>query len=134
MVTLDVLRPGEVFGEQALIGEGSHRSATVMALERTETLRLTKSDFESLWESHPGVTMTVAKMLDARLRATSQALLEALYLSAETRVMRHLSQLADIYSHQATVTIPSPRTIWRRWPEPPARPSTGSSVTPGTKD
>ena len=106
VVTLDVLRPGEVFGEQALIGEGSHRSATVVALERTDTLRLTKSDFESLWESHPGATMTVAKMLDTRLRATSQALLEALYLPAETRVMRRLSQLADIYSHQATVTIP----------------------------
>jgi CRP-like cAMP-binding protein len=50
--------------------------------------------------------MTVAIMLDTRLRATSQALLEALYLPAETRVMRRLSQLADIYSHQATVTIP----------------------------
>jgi CRP-like cAMP-binding protein len=106
VVTLDVLRPGEVFGEQALIGEGSHRSATVVALERTETLRLTKADFESLWESHPGATMAVAKMLDSRLRATSQTLLEALYLSAETRVMRRLAQLADIYAHQTTVTIP----------------------------
>jgi CRP-like cAMP-binding protein len=37
-------------------------------------------------------------MLDARLRATSQALLEALYLPAETRVLRRLSHLAALYA------------------------------------
>ena len=40
------------------------------------------------------------------LRATSRALLDALYLSAESRVMRRLQYLADIYATHATHSIP----------------------------
>ena len=106
LVTLDVLRPGDVFGEQALIDDGAVRSATVVALERTETMRFHRREFEVLWEHHPEVAMVVAKMLDSRLRATSRALLDALYLPAETRVMRRLQYLADIYATHATHSIP----------------------------
>ena len=106
LVTLDVLRPGDVFGEQALIDEGSVRSATVVALERTETMRFHRVEFEELWKNHPDVAMVVAKMLDARLRATSQALLDALYLPAETRVMRRLHYLSEIYVNHASQSIP----------------------------
>jgi CRP-like cAMP-binding protein len=50
--------------------------------------------------------MVVAKMLEARLRSTSQALLDALMLPAKTRVMRRLAFLADIYAGHATQSIP----------------------------
>lgn len=105
LVTLDVLRPGDVFGEQALIDEGSVRSATVVALERTETMRFHRREFKSLWEN-PDVAMVVAKMLESRLRATSRALLDALYLPADTRVMRRLHYLADVYATHASQSIP----------------------------
>jgi CRP/FNR family cyclic AMP-dependent transcriptional regulator len=96
--TLNVLGPGDAFGEQALIGESSLRSATVVALERTETRRFTRAEFETLVADHPSAARVVAQMLDARLRATSQALLEALYLPADTRVLRRLSHLAALYA------------------------------------
>jgi CRP-like cAMP-binding protein len=96
--TLNVLGPGDAFGEQALIGESSLRSATVVALERTETRRFTRAEFETLVGDHPSAARVVAQMMDARLRATSQALLEALYLPAETRVLRRLSRLAGLYA------------------------------------
>jgi CRP-like cAMP-binding protein len=106
MITVDVMRPGNSFGEQALISDGAVRSATVVALERVETLRLTRDDFRALWEEHPGASMVVAKMLEARLRSTSQALLDALHLPARTRVMRRLSFLADIYAGHSSQSIP----------------------------
>jgi CRP/FNR family cyclic AMP-dependent transcriptional regulator len=106
LVTLDVLKPGDVFGEQALLDDHSVRSATVVALERTETMRFHRQEFEALWDNHPDVALVVAKMLDARLRATSQALLEALYLPAETRVMRRLHMLAGIYARHTSHSIP----------------------------
>jgi CRP-like cAMP-binding protein len=106
MFTVDVMRPGNSFGEQALINEGAVRSATVVALEKVETLRLTRDEFRALWEEHPGASMVVAKMLEARLRSTSQALLDALNLPAKTRVMRRLAFLADIYAGHATQSIP----------------------------
>jgi len=101
MVTLDVLGRGDAFGEQALIGAGFRRSATVVALERTETRRLARDEFEALLADHPLTIMVVARMLDARLRATSQALLEALHLPAEARVLRRLAYLAEIYADRA---------------------------------
>jgi CRP/FNR family transcriptional regulator, cyclic AMP receptor protein len=97
VVTLDVLGPGDAFGEQALIGESSRRSATVVALERTETRRFTRKEFEVLVADHPSAAIVVAQMLDGRLRATSQALLEALYFPADTRVLRRLAHLATLY-------------------------------------
>ena len=106
VVTLDVLRPGDAFGEQALLGEGSLRSATVVALEPTETMRLTRLEFDALCDNHPDAARVVAQMLDVRLRATSRALLEALHLPAEGRVMRRLTYLADIYVDHPSKSIP----------------------------
>jgi CRP/FNR family cyclic AMP-dependent transcriptional regulator len=106
VVTLDVLHSGDAFGEQALIGESSERSATVVALERCETMRLARSDFEALWAEQLGVAWLLFGVLDARLRATSQALLDALYVGAESRVLRRLARLAEIYAKHPSGAIP----------------------------
>ncbi len=106
VVTLDVLVPGDAFGEQALLGNESTRSATVVALERTETMSFTRGEFEALWENHPDAARAVAAMLDARLRATSRALLDALTLPVETRVLRRLVHLAGIYADRPSRAIP----------------------------
>jgi CRP-like cAMP-binding protein len=106
VATLDVLRPGEAFGEQALVGDDDRRSATIVALERTETMRLTCDDFVTLLVEQPNTRRLLVAMLDARLRATSQSLLEALYLPADTRVFRQLGRLAAIYSGPGESAIP----------------------------
>jgi CRP-like cAMP-binding protein len=106
VATLDVLRPGEAFGEQALVGDDDRRSATIVALESTETMRLTRDEFVKLLVDQPNTGRLLVAMLDARLRATSQSLLEALYLSADTRVFRQLGRLAAIYSGVGSGAIP----------------------------
>ena len=106
VVTLDVLRPGEAFGEQALIGDDGQRSATVVALERVETMRLTRTDFDNLLVEHPATALLLVAMLNERLRATSQRLLDAMYLPADARVFRQLGHLADIYADHASGAIP----------------------------
>jgi CRP/FNR family cyclic AMP-dependent transcriptional regulator len=105
-VTLNVLRAGDAFGEQALIGEAPLRSAGVVALERAETLRFTRAEFEALLAEHPKAARVVAEMLNSRLLATSQALLEALYVPADSRVLRRLSHLAEIYANHSSKAIP----------------------------
>jgi CRP-like cAMP-binding protein len=104
VATLEVLRTGDAFGEQALIGDEA-RSATVVALEPSETLRLTRADFEALLEHEPAIARLLVAMLDARLRATSRYLLEALYMPADARVFRQLSRLADIYVGQSVIPV-----------------------------
>ncbi len=106
VATLDVLRPGEAFGEQALVGDNDRRSATIVALERTETMRLTREDFVKLLADQPNTGRLLVAMLDERLRATSQSLLQALYLPADARVFRQLGRLAAIYTELGSDSIP----------------------------
>jgi CRP/FNR family transcriptional regulator, cyclic AMP receptor protein len=103
---LEVLGPGEGFGEQALISESSHRSATVVALKRCETMRLTRPNFEELLAAHPKVAMLLVQVLESRLRATSRNLADALYSSVEQRVCRRLAALAEIYATHGSGVIP----------------------------
>jgi CRP-like cAMP-binding protein len=51
-VALAVLRPGDQFGEQALIGGGC-RNATVRCSTAVDALRLNRADFLSLLTEHP---------------------------------------------------------------------------------
>ena len=51
--TLAVCGPGDMFGEMALIGEQTRRSATVEALEDAETLCVHELDFGRLRRDHP---------------------------------------------------------------------------------
>jgi len=106
IATLDVLGPGETTGEQALIGDESVRSATVVALEDAQTLQLLRSDFAALLSNHPDIQSALIRILDARLRRTSQALLEALYLPAEARVLSRLVRLGRIYAGHAAGSLP----------------------------
>ena len=53
-VLLDVLGPGQAFGELALLLPGERRSATVSALEDGETRSVFRDDFARLQRSHPG--------------------------------------------------------------------------------
>ena len=52
---LDVIGPGEAFGELALLSPGSRRSATVESLDDGETLSVYRDDFALLQSEHPGV-------------------------------------------------------------------------------
>jgi CRP-like cAMP-binding protein len=94
---LNVVGPGEMFGELALIGAG-RRTATVEALEPAETRSIHRPDFERLRAEHPAVTDVMVAVLAGRVSRLSQHLLEALYLPSDKRVRRRLAELARVYA------------------------------------
>lgn len=77
--TLATLGPGGVFGELAMVGEGS-RSAAATAQEQTRLLVLTREGFQALVDNEPVLGLKVmgrfAAMLADRLRVTTQLLSE----------------------------------------------------------
>lgn len=97
VATLRIRGPGEVIGEVALLHESSRRTATVVALERTETLMLHRDAFAELRQNHPSVDEFLLALLADEVRRLSNLLVEALYVPAETRVLRRLSALTDLY-------------------------------------
>jgi len=97
-VIVDVLGPGDAFGERALIGSPRSRTATVTALERCETLSLGRDQFESLRTSYPGIDRFLVELLSARVDRLNRYLLEALYVPAERRVLGRLLELCQLYA------------------------------------
>ena len=106
VATLDVLHAGDTFGEQALVDAAGERTATVTAIEHTETPALDRAGFDRIRAEHPGVDHFVMMVLSARLRATSRQLLDALYLPADTRVVRCVARMYAIFSVDTDGTIP----------------------------
>jgi len=96
-VLLDVLGPGQSFGELALLLPGERRSATVSALEEGETRSVFRDDFARLQRSHPGVKDVLLRLLAEQVRRTSDRIVEAHHVDADTRVRRRLCELAAIY-------------------------------------
>jgi CRP-like cAMP-binding protein len=102
--TLAVLSPGQSFGEFALIGDGRPRSATIAALEPSETLALGRADFVAV--RRQGVDALLVEALAARVHELSDALLEALYVGVDRRVIRRLVALAEVYQAEPDAAQP----------------------------
>jgi CRP/FNR family transcriptional regulator, cyclic AMP receptor protein len=104
-VTFSVQGPGEAFGELALVEAGASRSTTVVALEPGETHAVAGDDFARLRRQYPAVNDVLVRLLAQRLRRQSELLVEALFETAETRVLRRLSELAELYGAGAPGTV-----------------------------
>jgi len=96
-VLVDVLGPGQSFGELALLQGDARRSATIEALEASETRSVYRDDFARLQRDHPGVKDVLLRLLAEQLRRSTDRVVEAHYVDAETRVRRRLSELALTY-------------------------------------
>ena len=105
-VLLDVLGPGEAFGELALLLPGARRSATVSALEDGETRSVFRDDFARLQQTHPGVKDVLLRLLAEQLRRMSERLVEAHHVDADTRVRRRLLELARSYASENGAVVP----------------------------
>ncbi|HVF74930.1 MAG TPA: Crp/Fnr family transcriptional regulator [Acidimicrobiales bacterium] len=97
VATMVVLGPGDVFGELALVGGGGRRTASAVALEKTETLAVHRDEFEELRRKHPSVEGLLVAALSAQVARLSGLLVEALYVPADKRVARRLVDLTAVY-------------------------------------
>jgi CRP-like cAMP-binding protein len=96
-VLVDVLGPGQSFGELALISPEARRSATVEALEAGETRSVYRDEFARLQREHPGVKDVLLRLLAEQLRRSTDRVVEAHHVDAETRVRRRLFELTALY-------------------------------------
>jgi CRP/FNR family cyclic AMP-dependent transcriptional regulator len=96
-VLVDVFGPGQSFGELALLLPEARRSATAEALEVGETRSVFRDDFAVLQREHPGVKDVLLRLLAEQLRRSTDRVVEAHYVDAETRVRRRVSELATSY-------------------------------------
>lgn len=109
-VIVAIFGPGDAFGEGALVSSPRPRGATVIALERCETLSIGRDQFESLRTSYAGIDRFLVELLSARVDRLNGYLLEALYVPAERRVLRRLLELCRLYADDDEQCIVIPVT------------------------
>ncbi|MDR2483187.1 MAG: Crp/Fnr family transcriptional regulator [Treponema sp.] len=64
--TLDILQPGDMFGEMAIL-ENSPRSATAITLDKVTVLEFNRRNFEILMLGNPQITLRLLKIFAKRI-------------------------------------------------------------------
>ncbi len=105
VATLAVFGPGDLFGEIALMRPEARRTATIVSLERGETLSIDRSDLDDLRRHHPEVDDVLLRILADKVERYTRHLLEALYVPAEIRVLRRVLELDDIYADSGDIPM-----------------------------
>jgi CRP-like cAMP-binding protein len=103
--TLNVIGPGDAFGELALLTPGAPRSATIVSLEDGETLSIHQIEFNALRERVPTIDRFLIGLLAVQGRRLSGQLVEALYLPADTRVRRRLLDVCTAFGPVSPGTV-----------------------------
>jgi CRP/FNR family transcriptional regulator, cyclic AMP receptor protein len=106
-VAMAVHGPGDAFGELAVLGSEERRSTTVAAIAAGETYAVRRDDFSRLRQEYPDVNDVLARLLAQRVRRTTELLTDALFVSAELRVLRRLAELASLFgARDAVIVVP----------------------------
>jgi CRP/FNR family cyclic AMP-dependent transcriptional regulator len=100
-VTLNVINPGEIFGEIALL-DGQSRSADAAAIEDTLLLVVERRHFVPFLRQNEDLFLRLLAVLCSRLRRTSMALEEIALFDLPVRLARVLLKLAEDYGRTGT--------------------------------
>jgi len=95
-ITLNVINPGQVFGEIALL-DGQPRSADATAIEDTVLLVIERRHFMPFLASNQNLAARMLAVLCERLRSTSIALEQIALFDLEARLARLILKLATDY-------------------------------------
>jgi CRP/FNR family cyclic AMP-dependent transcriptional regulator len=107
-IILAILHQGEVFGEMGLIDQAP-RSATVVAMESSELLTITRADFTKCLQKNFDLTMNVIRGLVKRLREADKKIGSLALLDVCGRVARLLLEMAETVDGQKVVTKKLPK-------------------------
>lgn len=93
-VILNILGPGEYFGELALLDD-QPRSASVKTMVQTKLMVITKNDFKKSLAGDPEMAYKLIKVLIGRVRALTSNVKSLALLDVYGRVARNLLDLAE---------------------------------------
>ncbi len=93
-LTLNVLGPGDLLGEIALL-DGRSRTADAIAAEPSELFMVRRQDFLRLLEREPRIAVHLMELLCERVRWISERMEETALLPLEVRLARRIRTLAD---------------------------------------
>jgi len=102
---LAIIRPGEVFGELAVL-DGKERSADAIAESPCTLAILDRHDILSFFERNPSAWPKLVKVLCHRLRHTDQVFAEVALLQLPARLAKSVLRLLDLHRTFAPAKTP----------------------------
>src|SRR6185369_16209122 len=81
------------------------RSATVTAVGATDTRVVDHAEFERLRREHPQIQGFLVELLAAQVRRLSALTIEAMFVPADTRVLRRLLEVTQEFGENDGTTI-----------------------------
>ncbi len=103
-VTLTYLKPGDFFGEMAIL-DGEPRSATATAASDTLALVGGREDFIIKLREHPQVALNLLAIMSKRLRGADQQIEDLAFLDVQGRVARMLLEMAEREGQETEVGV-----------------------------
>jgi len=99
-VFLNVLGPGETFGEIAML-DGLQRTASAIAIESSTLVVIPRSQFIAFLERDTGLAIHMINLLCERLRWVSDIVDDSAFLTGPARVAKRLLRLLESYGRPA---------------------------------
>lgn len=95
-VILDVVGPGEIFGEVGLPDqEAAGRNEMAAALDEAVVCTMKREDFESLLRMNPNLHLEVTKRVGLRLRKIEERITDLLFKDTKERIASFLVRYAE---------------------------------------
>jgi CRP/FNR family transcriptional regulator, cyclic AMP receptor protein len=103
-VMLEIVSPGEVFGELSIFGSERVRTATVVTIESGETRSIDADSARDLCDRVPEAARYFLGLLADRSARHTTRLLEIVFVPAEIRVVRRIVELASAFPDGIALT------------------------------
>lgn len=98
-MTMDIIEPGDIFGELALAGE-TERETNAEALEDSFICTISRQNFEAFLGMRPNLTLTITKWIGVRLRRIENRFENLIFQDVRTRLYSLLKDLAQKYGKE----------------------------------
>jgi CRP-like cAMP-binding protein len=107
IATVRMMRPGEFFGELAIVSPGP-RNATAVAIDAVETLSIDRAMLDEMRAQHPQIDTLLVTALANEVRRLAAQVVEVMYVPADKRLWRRLDELATTFGgdDKPETTIP----------------------------
>jgi CRP/FNR family transcriptional regulator, cyclic AMP receptor protein len=105
ILIVDILVPGDVFGEFAVFSRQRRRTTAVTALSSGATLAVEREQLRAAIGFRPELAEELIAIIIGKAESTTQRLVEMLHVPAELRVLRALLSMATLEDASSPVRL-----------------------------
>lgn len=111
-VIIDVVGPGEIFGELSLVDEEGERDEVAETLDEAIVCAMSSSDFQRVMKDNPELNLEVTKKIGMRLRKIQKRVEDLMFKDVQQRIAGFLVEYANEFGKikNNIITVNNPLT------------------------